>query len=176
MMSMRRRIDGLKPEEIRNIPKSELVTPTTMEDFEQALRNVNKTVSSSDLEKYEKWMAEFGSSIWSINRSLSYVFDCLVLCLKQSSFTQLVINFIYSFWLLTLTLLENSLLVFTAWLIDKLQLTIVDSSWSWCILMPLICSLWYHFYVVVVIVNADSMCDTIVRRISNVKSVDYWPW
>jgi katanin p60 ATPase-containing subunit A1 len=63
MMSMRRRIDGLKPEEIRNIPKSELVTPTTMEDFEQALRNVNKTVSSSDLEKYEKWMAEFGSSI-----------------------------------------------------------------------------------------------------------------
>jgi katanin p60 ATPase-containing subunit A1 len=63
MMSMRRRIDGLKPEEIRNIPREELVTPTTMEDFEQALRNVSKTVSSADLEKYEKWMAEFGSSI-----------------------------------------------------------------------------------------------------------------
>jgi len=63
MMSMRRRISGLKPDEIRNIPREELVTPTSMEDFEQALRNVSKTVSASDLEKYEKWMAEFGSSI-----------------------------------------------------------------------------------------------------------------
>lgn len=63
MMSMRRRITGLKPDEIRNIPREELVTPTTMEDFEQAIKNVSKTVSASDLEKYEKWMAEFGSSI-----------------------------------------------------------------------------------------------------------------
>lgn len=62
MMSMRRRIEGLKPEEIRNIPKEELVTPTKMIDFELALKNVNKTVSNADLEKYEKWMAEFGSS------------------------------------------------------------------------------------------------------------------
>jgi len=63
MMSMRRRISGLKPEDIRNIPREELVTPTSMEDFEQAMKNVSKTVSAADLEKYEKWMAEFGSSI-----------------------------------------------------------------------------------------------------------------
>ena len=63
MMSMRRRISGLKPEDIRNIPREELVTPTSMEDFEQALKNVSKTVSAADLEKYEKWMSEFGSSI-----------------------------------------------------------------------------------------------------------------
>jgi len=63
MMSMRRRISGLRPEDIRNIPREELLTPTSMEDFEQAMKNVSKTVSAADLEKYEKWMNEFGSSI-----------------------------------------------------------------------------------------------------------------
>ena len=61
MMSMRRRISGLKPDEIRNIPKEELCAPTTMEDFEKAAKNVSKTVSADDLKKYEEWMAEFGS-------------------------------------------------------------------------------------------------------------------
>jgi len=61
MMSMRRRIDGLKPEEIRNIPREELMAPTSMSDFELAMKNVSKTVSTADLEKYEKWMGEFGS-------------------------------------------------------------------------------------------------------------------
>lgn len=61
MMSMRRRIEGLKPEEIRNIPKEELMAPTTMDDFNIATKHVSKTVSNADLEKYEKWMSEFGS-------------------------------------------------------------------------------------------------------------------
>jgi len=63
MMSMRRRISGLKPDEVRNVPREELIAPTSMDDFEQAMKNVSKTVSAADLEKYEKWMAEFGSSI-----------------------------------------------------------------------------------------------------------------
>ncbi|KAJ8315013.1 hypothetical protein KUTeg_007163 [Tegillarca granosa] len=61
MMSFRRRISGLSPEQIRAIPKEELELPPTNEDFEETLKKVNKTVSQSDLEKYEKWMAEFGS-------------------------------------------------------------------------------------------------------------------
>jgi len=69
MMSMRRRISGLRPEDIRNIPREELLTPTSMEDFEQAMKNVSKTVSAADLEKYEKWMNEFGSSIWTLMTS-----------------------------------------------------------------------------------------------------------
>jgi len=69
MMSMRRRISGLRPEDIRNIPREELLTPTSMEDFEQAMKNVSKTVSAADLEKYEKWMNEFGSSIWTLTTS-----------------------------------------------------------------------------------------------------------
>ena len=61
MMAMRRRIAGLRPEEIRNIPKEELNQPTTMQDFEEAIKKVSKSVGKEDLEKYEKWMNEFGS-------------------------------------------------------------------------------------------------------------------
>ncbi|XP_023148402.2 katanin p60 ATPase-containing subunit A1 isoform X2 [Amphiprion ocellaris] len=61
LMAMRRRIEGLTPEEIRNISRDEMHMPTTMEDFETALRKVSKSVSAADLEKYEKWIEEFGS-------------------------------------------------------------------------------------------------------------------
>uniref|UniRef100_A0A672FBE0 Katanin p60 ATPase-containing subunit A1 n=1 Tax=Salarias fasciatus TaxID=181472 RepID=A0A672FBE0_SALFA len=61
LMAMRRRIEGLTPEEIRNISRDEMHMPTTMEDFQSALRKVSKSVSAADLEKYEKWIEEFGS-------------------------------------------------------------------------------------------------------------------
>uniref|UniRef100_A0A8C4FCU7 Katanin p60 ATPase-containing subunit A1 n=1 Tax=Dicentrarchus labrax TaxID=13489 RepID=A0A8C4FCU7_DICLA len=61
LMAMRRRIEGLTPEEIRNISRDEMHMPTTMEDFESALKKVSKSVSAVDLEKYEKWIEEFGS-------------------------------------------------------------------------------------------------------------------
>ncbi|CAL8315084.1 unnamed protein product [Merluccius merluccius] len=61
LMAMRRRIEGLSPEEIRNISREELHMPTTMRDFEAALTKVSKSVSASDLEKYDKWIQEFGS-------------------------------------------------------------------------------------------------------------------
>lgn len=62
MMSMRRKIAGLRPEQIRALPKSELEMPVTMEDFGQAIARCNKSVSSADLKKYDSWMREFGSS------------------------------------------------------------------------------------------------------------------
>ena len=61
MMSFRRRIRGLSPEEIKAIPKDELNLPTSMEDFIEAQKKVNKSVSKDDLKKYEEWMKEFGS-------------------------------------------------------------------------------------------------------------------
>ncbi|XP_024146181.1 katanin p60 ATPase-containing subunit A1 isoform X2 [Oryzias melastigma] len=61
LMAMRRIIEGLTPEEIRNISRDEMHMPTTMEDFESALKKVSKSVSAADLEKYEKWIEEFGS-------------------------------------------------------------------------------------------------------------------
>ena len=61
MMAMRRLIEGKKPEEIKNLAKEELELPSTMEDFTMALKKCSKSVSMVDIEKYEKWMAEFGS-------------------------------------------------------------------------------------------------------------------
>jgi len=61
MMAMRRRIHGLTPTEIKNLSKEELESPTTKEDFDLALSRISSSVSSSDIQKYEKWMEEFGS-------------------------------------------------------------------------------------------------------------------
>ncbi|KAL4236816.1 Katanin p60 ATPase-containing subunit A1 [Mactra antiquata] len=61
MMSFRRRIKGLSPDEIKQIPKEELNLPTSMEDFMEAKKKVNKSVSKDDLKRYEEWMQEFGS-------------------------------------------------------------------------------------------------------------------
>ena len=39
----------------------EFKLPTTNEDFRDALKKCSKSVSTGDLEKYEKWMVKFGS-------------------------------------------------------------------------------------------------------------------
>lgn len=62
MMSMRRKIAGLTPDEIRALPKEELDLPVTQQDFHEAIQKCNKSVSQDDLEKYENWMREFGAS------------------------------------------------------------------------------------------------------------------
>lgn len=62
MMSMRRKIAGLKPTEIRQLPKEELDLPVTNQDFMEALEKCNKSVSQEHLDKYQDWMKEFGSS------------------------------------------------------------------------------------------------------------------
>ncbi|XP_043225239.1 katanin p60 ATPase-containing subunit A-like 1 isoform X3 [Amphibalanus amphitrite] len=54
MMSMRRKIAGLRPEEIRALPKEELELPVTDHDFNEAIERCNKSVSASDLEKNSK--------------------------------------------------------------------------------------------------------------------------
>ncbi|XP_067013451.1 katanin p60 ATPase-containing subunit A-like 1 isoform X2 [Anabrus simplex] len=62
MMSMRRKIAGLRPEQIKLLPKEELDLPVTVRDFDEALAKCNKSVSKEDLDKYEKWMKEYGST------------------------------------------------------------------------------------------------------------------
>ncbi|XP_026675253.1 katanin p60 ATPase-containing subunit A-like 1 [Ceratina calcarata] len=62
MMSMRKKIAGLKPDQIRQLPKEELDLPVSAADFDEAVERCNKSVSQEDLDKYEKWMSEFGSS------------------------------------------------------------------------------------------------------------------
>lgn len=62
MMSLRKKIIGLKPEQIKLLAKDEIDLPVTPPDFMDAIGKCNKSVSKQDLVRYEKWMAEFGSS------------------------------------------------------------------------------------------------------------------
>lgn len=55
-------IAGLTPEQIRGLSKDELELPVSPEDFAEAIRKINKSVSVEDLKKYQKWMEEFGST------------------------------------------------------------------------------------------------------------------
>jgi katanin p60 ATPase-containing subunit A1 len=60
---MRRKIAGKTREEIKNMAKEEIVKdPVSMCDFETALTKVQKSVSPADIERHEKWFAEFGSA------------------------------------------------------------------------------------------------------------------
>ncbi|KAJ4749440.1 Katanin p60 ATPase-containing subunit A1 [Rhynchospora pubera] len=60
---LRRKIAGKTREEIKNFAMEEIVKdPVAMCDFEAALAKVQKSVSPADLERHEKWFAEFGSA------------------------------------------------------------------------------------------------------------------
>lgn len=61
-MCMRRRIRGLTPEQIKSIPKQDLEIPTTMADFESAIKKIQSSVSQADLKRYSDWMDEYGST------------------------------------------------------------------------------------------------------------------
>ncbi len=62
LMSMRRVIAGLKPEEIKSLSKADMDQPVTMADFEEVLRRVKPSVNKADIKKHEQWMAELGSA------------------------------------------------------------------------------------------------------------------
>lgn len=61
MMSMRRRIAGLDPDQIRAIPKEEMDLPVTQQDLVDAAGMNSRTVSRDQLDKYENWIREFSS-------------------------------------------------------------------------------------------------------------------
>lgn len=62
MMAMRRRIAGLTPEQIKQLSKDDLELPTSRADFDAALAKVGKSVSDTDIQRYVKWMEEYGST------------------------------------------------------------------------------------------------------------------
>ncbi|KAJ3683421.1 hypothetical protein LUZ60_013648 [Juncus effusus] len=63
MNGMRRKIAGKTRDEIMNMSKDEISKdPVAMCDFDEALAKVQRSVSSTDIEKHEKWLQEFGSA------------------------------------------------------------------------------------------------------------------
>lgn len=61
MMTMRRKITGRSPAEIKKIRREEVDLPVTAQDFQDAMVRTRKSVSVGDIERFEKWMEEFGS-------------------------------------------------------------------------------------------------------------------
>ncbi|XP_024978903.1 katanin p60 ATPase-containing subunit A1-like [Cynara cardunculus var. scolymus] len=60
---MRRKIAGKTREEIKNMSKDDISNdPIAMCDFEEAITKVQPSVSAADIERHEKWFAEFGSA------------------------------------------------------------------------------------------------------------------
>ncbi|KAH7422895.1 hypothetical protein KP509_12G030900 [Ceratopteris richardii] len=62
MNGMRRKIAGKTRDEIKNMTKDAMQEPVAMCDFEEALSKISRSVSSADIERHEKWFAEFGSA------------------------------------------------------------------------------------------------------------------
>ena len=62
MNGMRRRISGLRPDEIRRLKQSDVAEPVTHADFDTALKRVNSSVQQEEVRKHEAWLSEFGSS------------------------------------------------------------------------------------------------------------------
>jgi katanin p60 ATPase-containing subunit A1 len=64
MMPMRRRllagVTSFSIEEIQNLEK-DIEVPLTMTDFEEAIKNIQKSVSEQSLKVYDNWMKEFGA-------------------------------------------------------------------------------------------------------------------
>ena len=64
MMQMRRVTENLGMTEIQHAAeklKEKLQSPTTMDDFKQAISKISSSVSKEMLERYDKWMKDFGS-------------------------------------------------------------------------------------------------------------------
>uniref|UniRef100_A0A915PT75 Katanin p60 ATPase-containing subunit A1 n=1 Tax=Setaria digitata TaxID=48799 RepID=A0A915PT75_9BILA len=62
MMSMRVRIANLTAEEIKALRQEEVDLPITSNDFSQAVQNISPSVSYADVQKYEKWIHDFGAA------------------------------------------------------------------------------------------------------------------
>ena len=69
--------------------EKEVNVPLVMDDFKEALKNVNKSVGGEDLEHYAKWMKEFGSA-WMI------VLACVNLALAKQWFWRPI--YLLSMW------------------------------------------------------------------------------
>lgn len=60
---MRRKIAGKTRDEIKKMSKDEISKdPVAMCDFTEALKKVQPSVSQADIQRHQKWFAEFGSA------------------------------------------------------------------------------------------------------------------
>lgn len=84
------------------MPKEELNLPAKMQDFLEVLKRVSPSVSKNDLEKYEKWMQEFGST-WKSIALISTIIP-LYIYIKFFS-TRYCISFLFTIFILLIIII-----------------------------------------------------------------------
>lgn len=62
MMSMRRKMCGRSPAEIKRIRREDVDLPVTLRDFNEALGRCRKSVAVTDIDRYHDWMDQYGST------------------------------------------------------------------------------------------------------------------
>ncbi|KAI8819930.1 katanin p60 ATPase-containing subunit A-like 1, partial [Fimicolochytrium jonesii] len=62
MMKLREKMRTMKPSEMHKMKADELVAPITTSDFTTALKKVQSSLSGADIERYEQWLADYGSA------------------------------------------------------------------------------------------------------------------
>lgn len=62
MMTMRRKIAGKSPDEIRRLKRSELEAPVSAADLQAAADKTRRTVTQADVQRYTSWMQRHGCS------------------------------------------------------------------------------------------------------------------
>ncbi|XP_041970738.1 uncharacterized protein LOC121727126 [Aricia agestis] len=62
MMTMRRKVAGKSPDQIRRLKRSELEAPVSKEDLLAAMEKTKRTVTSADQAKYTTWIQKHGCS------------------------------------------------------------------------------------------------------------------
>ncbi|CAG4916688.1 unnamed protein product [Colias eurytheme] len=62
MMTMRRKIAGKTPEQIRRLKRTELEAPISKADLDTAIEKTRRTVTQADVARYSTWMQKHGCS------------------------------------------------------------------------------------------------------------------
>ncbi|XP_039749665.1 katanin p60 ATPase-containing subunit A1-like isoform X1 [Pararge aegeria] len=62
MMTMRRKIAGKSPDQIRRLKRSELEAPVSKDDLNSAIEKTRRTVSQADVARYNSWIQKHGCS------------------------------------------------------------------------------------------------------------------
>ncbi|KAI8592577.1 katanin p60 ATPase-containing subunit A1-like protein [Geranomyces variabilis] len=62
MMNLRQKMRTLKPSQLHTVKADELDSPISGNDFKKALVKVQSSLSDSDIERYEQWLANYGSA------------------------------------------------------------------------------------------------------------------
>ncbi|KAJ3144278.1 hypothetical protein HDU89_008605 [Geranomyces variabilis] len=61
-IKLREKMRTMKPSEMHTVKADELNAPISSADFQTAMAKVQSSLSGADIERYEQWLADYGSA------------------------------------------------------------------------------------------------------------------